>query len=80
MDKSFLSMKKTVSLDVEELVFGSSLEFVLMKMLMMSNFVHFFVITMIWEFQQSKGIKVHKPSPGSTEKRQYNPTEDVVEE
>ncbi len=40
MDKSLLSIKETVSLDVEEMVVGSSLEFELKKMLKISYFVH----------------------------------------
>ncbi len=43
-------------------------------------FCPFFVVTMIREFQQSEGIKVHKPPPGSPEERQYDPMEDTLAE
>ncbi len=39
-----------------------------------------FTVIMIWQFQQSEGIKVHKPPFGFPEERQYNPSEDLVEE
>ncbi len=52
MDKFLLSMKETASLDLKELMVGSSLDFVLMNMLKMIHFVHSFQspFTMIWEF------------------------------
>ncbi len=40
----------------------------------------FFAVTMMQEFQQSKGIKVNKPPSGSPDKRQCDPTEAKVEE
>ncbi len=43
-------------------------------------FCPFFVVTMICEFQQSEGIKVHMPPSGSPEERQYDPTEDTLME
>lgn len=49
------------------------------KMLKMTHFFSFFAVTMICEFQQSKGIKVHKHPPGSPEERQDGPTDDLME-
>ncbi len=44
------------------------------------QFCPFVVVTMICEFQQSEGIKVHMPPPRSPEERQYGLAEDTLTE
>ncbi len=79
MVKCSQSMKEIESFDVVEVVVGSSLEFVLTRCRSVEDepFCPFFVVTMICEFQQSEGIKVHKSPPESPEERQVDPMEDA---
>ncbi len=75
-----LSMKETARFEAVKVVVGSSLEYFADKDVGDEPFCPFFVVAMIHNFQQSEGIKIHKPPPGSPEERQYDPMEDTLME